>query len=469
MRTMKSLEMRGMWWLPESPKNALAGWLRFDPGSGARLELIGSYRGYEELNSTFQPPLILGVTTDGKRVSLNRCTETKTSLSMGGFLTSTFDAQMVLVGDHFTNQDELVFSKVGIQYDRLSEWSWLSGFKWSVTQDKATKKITKYAVEYSFPDTHEVAVGDLKIRFAPSFRTDGHLVERHDLRQDLFIEIESPTPLGLEQYLNELFYHMQNYLSLGVGVPVYPVAAYGIPQRKEEAEAQPETASVQFFYSVRRAPGSERSIHPSEMLFSFRDIGDAYATSLNKWFDNTKLLKPVLDLYFSTVYAPHVYLDTRFLNIAEALESYHRRTRSGQYLENSKAEAVRDALVSSLDEFKLDKRVRSTFVAKLAYINEFTLRRRLRDLLDSVKGMSLDMIPDEGEFVGRFTDTRNFLTHYDESLKDKAAKGIQLYLLAEQGRSLLELFLLGELGLSKDQCQQAMRRSRRYRNLMAML
>ena len=70
---------RGVWWLPENPKNQLTGELTYDRDEGISLELVGSFRPLETIggNEAFQVEVILGITTDGKRCTLLQNVETR--------------------------------------------------------------------------------------------------------------------------------------------------------------------------------------------------------------------------------------------------------------------------------------------------------------------------------------------------------------------------------------------------------
>jgi len=65
-------------------------------------------------------------------------------------------------------------------------------------------------------------------------------------------------------------------------------------------------------------------------------------------------------------------------------------------------------------------------------------------------------------FVGKVVDTRNYLTHYDESKKEAAAVGRELYELTERLESVLEACLLREVGFEGDRLKEVLSRRRRF-------
>ncbi len=70
---MEEFEHNGIWWLPQNPQAKISGTLNFHPGDGATLHLIGSFKGLKELNLLSHHSIILGITTQGKRITLHDC------------------------------------------------------------------------------------------------------------------------------------------------------------------------------------------------------------------------------------------------------------------------------------------------------------------------------------------------------------------------------------------------------------
>ncbi len=54
---IEEFEYKGIWWLPDKPKNRISGILRFTPNEGAILDLIGSFK--VDMNKTLNPEMAL--------------------------------------------------------------------------------------------------------------------------------------------------------------------------------------------------------------------------------------------------------------------------------------------------------------------------------------------------------------------------------------------------------------------------
>jgi len=63
---------------------------------------------------------------------------------------------------------------------------------------------------------------------------------------------------------------------------------------------------------------------------------------------------------------------------------------------------------------------------KLGYSNEPNLRNRLKEILDDC-GVLIVFVKDKEGFVDKVVTTRNYNVHFDLNLKERAAKGLELY------------------------------------------
>ena len=139
---MQEFEHNGLWWLPENPDNKISGVLKFHPVKGVNLELIGSFRESITFNRFLNPGIILGITSNGKLVTLYKCLESQSLTSIPGFTTSTFIASMVFLRHHFENEENIQFDSLSLSYSHLDEWVGITGFqeKTEIDSEKNFKK-----------------------------------------------------------------------------------------------------------------------------------------------------------------------------------------------------------------------------------------------------------------------------------------------------------------------------------------
>lgn len=223
---MEEFEYDGIWWLPENPDKKISGTLKFHPVEGANLELIGSFKGIEDLNTVLQPDIISGITSNGKIITLYKCYESQSHMSMPGFLRSSFIASRVFLGYHFEKEEDIIFESLSLNYSHLEEWARITGFQFKIEND-SKNHLTKQEVRYSFPKKVEVKLSNLNISFDYNFTLGGDRIKEVKLKQTMFIKIEPHKPVHFNDYQRDICYHIQNFLSLAIGRAVSPLIIKG--------------------------------------------------------------------------------------------------------------------------------------------------------------------------------------------------------------------------------------------------
>ena len=80
---MEKIEKQGEWWIPrESREESVAGTLKFKPEKGGKLSLVGTFESLE-LGYRGEIDYINGLTTDGKRITLEDCRVWPSGFSSG--------------------------------------------------------------------------------------------------------------------------------------------------------------------------------------------------------------------------------------------------------------------------------------------------------------------------------------------------------------------------------------------------
>lgn len=453
---IEEFDYTGVWWLPNKPEEKISGTFRFAPHEGAILDLIGSFKDIKDMDRILEPEIILGISSNGKGITLHRCVETKSSLSFPGLLTSSFYAVVVFIGTHFQKTEDIKFKSLTVRYSHLDEWVNISGFDIRHDRDEA-------AIKYKVPEAIEASINNdyrVFIDIRATYPTLSIVQQEASIKQKTYIRIVPSEEKPLDQYLN-IMYHIQNFLSLGIMEPVYPLVIEGITEmNKEMIKDRAYYPPVEISYKLPDIPKASKTLLPFfDMLFTFKDISDRFEYFLKNWFKKVELLGPVYDLYFGTLYNPHMYLQHRFLNLIQAIESYHRRVMKNYELpekeHNERIKEILDAIPQKYKKwlsYKLGK-----------YSNEPDLGRRLGEILGKCPEIVNSLIADKNNFVQKVVVTRNYLTHYDSSLKERAAEGEELYHVTQKLKTLLEMCLLTELGFDFNDIKNLFLKNRRYK------
>jgi hypothetical protein len=455
---IEEFEYKGKWWLPNEPDEKISGTIRFSPSDGALLELMGRFGDIKNFFEGLDIEIVLGVSTDGKKITLYDCLETKKSIGSEASGTSSIFAHKIFVGAHFAKKEDIKFRSMSVRYSHLDDWVGISGFK--IEESFKNREVT---VEYKLPEPMVARISNdynISIDFRGIYPAREIVQKEVTIRQKTYIKIESP----LEKSWNEYVFVMakvRNFLSLLIGQPTELLAIEGKTEaNKEIIGGKTYYSPVEiFYYTGKSATKIRRKLIPQEMLFTLQHVSRRFEDVLKQWFDNAEFLEPVFNLYFGTLYNRDMYAEQRFLSLVMALESYHRKVINNRELPEEEHEKRIDTILSSASEGH--KRWLSK---KLEYSNEPNLRNRLKEILDDCRG-SITFIKDKKSFVDKVVTTRNYNVHFDLNLKERAAKGLELYHLIEKLQVLVEISLLKKSGFTLEDIKESFSRYRRYQEV----
>jgi hypothetical protein len=343
----------------------------------------------------------------------------------------------------------------------LDEWVNISGFDIQHLFDEKEE-----VIRYKLPEPIQAAIDDYMILLDVRATGPTHSIVQKEasIKQRTYIRVEPSGEKSFDEYL-DIMVHIQNFLSLGVMSPVYPLVVEGITEvNKEMRNNKAYNPPVKIYYRLSDIPKAPETLLPFNMLFIFKDFSNRFESFLRNWFEKIELLEPVYNLYFGTLYNPRMYLEHRFLSLIQAIESFHQRTYGGDYLSDEDyKKVVYDALVTAIPE-EVRSDLKDRLKEYLKYGNEFSLRKRLKEIFDKYQEVLNKFIENRDAFIEKVVDTRNYQTHHDEDLRKCAASGEELYDLSQKLKTLLEICLLTELGFSSEEIKALFSRNERYQH-----
>ncbi len=322
---LKEFDLNGYWWLPDNPDNKVPGALKVNQSEGAQLELTGSLDSMENRLFRFEgQDIILGFTSNGKTVTLYKCISTNASMSFPGMYIQKFSPQFIFTGRHYNSKDEIRFCKIHVRYLHFDQWLYVSGF-----QVKSNAEKGKLRVEYESPESIELAnLSDLTITVQFGVTSPILALDKITITQKSTVCFESKNePKGFFDWL-EVHGRFQDFLSLAALSPIYPTVIEAEPIL---CEGEKDThQKVEWYYQLATKPDTAKIRSYYDMLVPYADISHDIGRYLANWYEKADQLKPVMDYFFSTMYAQKLYVEHRFLNLIGAIEFYHRRMYKGK-------------------------------------------------------------------------------------------------------------------------------------------
>jgi len=458
---IEPFEYRGEWWLPENKEDKKYGALKFTPHEGATLDIVGFWgvTSYIEVieREMIKPKIIHGLTSNGKEITLYNCMQTNRRAELrSGSIEATFYAQFVMIGVWFMDEEDIKFKLVRYRCSRLGEWFRISGFEETLRKDEI-KLIYKLREKMNLTTCNGFQISSY-LRLNTKHSTVGS--QQYTFMETVYLELYSKEPRPFQDYI-DLISSINRLITLAVMEPVIALEFEGkvVIDSNTQPEQEPREVDVKVFYPSVEVPGPKKALHPYWMLFTFAAIRGKFDKYFGNWVAKEKLLEPVYELYFPTLYYPEMSPRQKFLSYAQALESYHAQTRDRPVWPKKEHKELSEKLCQVAPS-KFKKWLKDI----LYWGNKMNLKRRLEDLIEKegVREIFIKFINDTATFVKKVKDSRNYYTHYDKGLKNKAAKGTELYLLTWQMRILIELYLLSEIGFTWEEIKELIKDNQNY-------
>lgn len=429
--------IEGNWRIEGADKDSHYGVLNFDPSSGLELvvKMPQDIKVAAVLGAFAKPPsvpsTIFGRTKDNYPVSLYGCKGTNFS-SSGGLKSYTISAMIGLVGREVDQWENVAYDHIHAEFSLFHNWLAMSRVSFENGAEIQVKVAERKTIEADIDQSAKLVIWPTL-----NFNQDSAKVV---LAEGHGVEFRFSQALPVKETRRKYVQSFCRFLTLLVNRRVFVDNVYFHP---EDGANPYEVALYQTNPGVEAA---DRKTLFHGMLVSYRDISGDFSDIIKRWFKLEESLADVLNLYFATIFVPGLYINQTFLFLAQALEVYHRTSPNFDNQTQSMA-AFRARKKIIIDKVPEEK---EWLTEKLAHANEKTLAQRLDELMLLHKNEVNQFIDDTREFSDRIRHTRNHYTHYGTKEKgmEKVAKGGQLMDLSAKMKTLLELCIFSDLGIS---------------------
>ncbi|SFV09373.1 HEPN domain-containing protein [Alicyclobacillus macrosporangiidus] len=452
---MEALKFDGVWWVPGKEDDKVAGTMEFQPGGKCTLSLIG---GFSDLKTIFSLDnlrfdVINGLTVEGQKITLYDCLRTSGRLPFPGVISEAYHVSILLVGYHFQSKEDVTFDTIRVSFTNLDDWVGFSGLQYHQSKDGNKNSPV---VSYEYPNAIEADVNGVRISLDFGYKINVNVLKGISITEQKMFTIKLRFFKQIEEILREgLLQNLQNFISFGLGKSTKILTLTGANSSVMTDDNRELEISI--IFSQRSMASESERIHPSTMLFRFGDIKDSFQEKISAWLLKAEQLQPIYNLYFSVMHQPTIYIDFMFLSLMQAIETYHRRTHAGRFLSNEMFSDVLNTIMSAIPKGLPDDYVKNLH-DKLKYSNEFSLRRRIKELLRELGDITVPYIPDIKVFVQQVVDTRNYLTHYSVELEERALRGTELYGACLRLTVILQACLLKEMNFTHSEVEALLKR-----------
>lgn len=393
---------------------------------------------------------ISGELTNGFKLTLLNCKRTKTESYYGSRDTFTYIAEFMLEGIKVNQLKDNQFTQVDFMVPDVIVWGDKSSYKideenYGLSEDFDSKRIeifsnSKYSIEYDIQGSMlPVNEGSL-------------LIEEIKLIQKPMIIVTAKNPQRFDYFI-ERYKLIKRYIEIAMKKEISLSEMRSYPSKvilENNGFSYETSVNINSYLIKERKENSIKNYNSHTYLFSLNEIkkyGD-----FNEYIQNAEKLEPIIDLYLDLIYSKDISAVRAFLNVTQALETYHSRFKYGGNIKG---------FVERIDEVILKKRPYSARKEDTKFLmaksKKFvTLESRLAELL--LAEFNIHFYTGKIKYIdfpNTIAVTRNYYTHYDEKLKSRIIKKSELASYVRILIAILEYYILEELGFKDNEFRRS--------------
>ena len=474
MRIKEEIKRSGYFWLPSASEKKLPGTLTISDGGRIELEVVGLFDETvgglnntvdekDKLEKSFGKGIferIVGQIEKHGLVTLDGCFYKKRPLFAYGISKSLLHVRKALLGVAYDDTEPILSKTLQFSMEGIDEWVGLSGINVDYQDEKPTAIIT-----YAPPEEVSLNLNNgMKLLISFSWTLPGlpHVTEAKIIQKTYF-NLVSQQERPLADFIS-IAHKLTTFLCFAIDktvcINLITATLNTIPRDTDNQDAdnrEPKLVSIPLYYESLPYTKEVPKVERLDMLFGYPEIQTRAEEMINNWLEAYDKIEPALNLYFSVFTGGFSYLDAKVLALAQGLETYHRRTSDETRMDQDNFES----LIQPLRDLCPEEH-RNWFSERLKHGNELSLSKRMQRIIEPFKQFIGDK-DQRAKLIRNIVDTRNYLTHHNESLKSKTASGDKLFRLYRKMEAIFQLRLLQELGFTQTEIESILDKSYRLR------
>ena len=445
--SFKKRECRGYWWLPENPSLRVAGILKCKRGKRLELHTIGTLGSKARPQDHLELNIILGETSEYAEITLTGCFLKSQKGWVGKPLQQIYECTTAFFGCHFYSEEQIKLEKLQIVFSSMYRWVGVSGFEnftgvWG--EDNFTVKYQCLEPK-DYPIEENLA---LRISFLPSYK--GPISGSAVIAQSTSFSLLCAQPRGYREFqqLNRI---LQNFLTFCCDQPIIEMETIAvIPEREGIVETCTRPIGSRYLREFKK--------HEC-YLINYVEIEGSLSIILKLWFEGHHKFEPAMNMFFASYFNRGMFLEQEFLTLIQALEIFHRRTKSNYSLNPEEhKQRIGEILETTSEKHK------TWLSEKLNFSHEPSLKERLLQLMNENSEHCSIIIEDVDSFASRVKQTRHWLTHYDANAEKRKPDFHEIISLIEKMRFVFQITLLNYLRIDKELITRAIKRIKGYKS-----
>lgn len=436
MRLDKKIEKIGEFWLPDNPEVKFFGNLLIDENGHTSLKLLGNLHNIRPLENFDEIFDIEGKIEDFNYIKLVDCLYTHLNFNANNLCRAEIFAHIALLCKNEEIAQNKLFQSYRFKLDYLGQWMLDGGVNHTFGNDNTI------TMTYSQPSKLRFNISDdfdVEIFFQWS-ATISSTIGSNSFNEDVYIRLLSIRGyLPLKVFI-ETSNRIKNLISFITSRPNFISESFISHEIDDEIY---DYESIQLLYeSLNLIESKNDSL---QMLFYYPQVREKIDLLFKNWLSLYNNIEPTLKLFFSVLYSNNMYIESKFLAYAQALESLHRRTTNERLM----SEEAYNALCSTLENACPTEHL-EWLKGKLKYGNEISFRKRIKQTIEPFQ----ELIGEKksiNNLINKILITRNYMTHYDIGIENQSANFEELMIVNMKIELILIVNILSLVGFTSDE------------------
>lgn len=404
------------------------------------IHISNSGRPLSYLEIPYNIAFISGCTSSGAKITLIDCKRIKTESRFLSEDIFSYAAKFMVNGFSFEKTSDITFDQVRFRLSNTFEWGGIKKYDYCYDADTEFHLISRIQTPTVLlsNDNFEISYMLYSSKDSSSYNP-----EEVVFSQEPNIRVKVNTPQPIDIFVRKLKGIVQIIeFATGRKIDIREIHAE-IPLLFREIKDKHYPIELEILHYFPHKD-SYPHLQSYDFLFNMNDLLNN--ANLSEWYNKNSLLEPIFELYIEDLRSQDLSLSRRFLNIVQALETYHSRMICNGSLKDYKARV--SIILNDVPE-EIKERHEKLYLGDSS--KTITLKARIYDLLCANFEINLDTGKiNKNDFSQVITDTRNYLTHYNQRKHDRALSGQALGYAYQSLKNMLEYYLLKELGFSAE-------------------
>lgn len=454
-----SIVLNGEWFIPET-NESFSGELHINTSKKQIWMILTAITTEQNprasINVKGRTDIIKGKISSGGTILLYDCDIGGQHIHNFSKTTVSITAKAAFCALDLDKRKDICFNEIRVDFGEVIDWTGLCYFDWDYENDFRNDKL-----QWKYKDEVEFQISDnLMLKIAPQLGSKSSRVTTKEMKitQTVYFYLKYKEKMQWDIILNDIKV-LNDLLTLGMNKAIF-IDEVSYYHDSHKYEYRPEIIREATVYLGNHRDGKHNAGHWHEYLFNLEDLTNNNCSSLEKWYYNYDKLRPVIDLYSSAFNYTGISAEMLFLNLIQALETYHARFISDNFKEY--CDIINEFLRKSYnltpnEEFKdLPQSYRELLIAQnIQKSKSITLKSRLGDLFLARFEIIFSFLNyNITEFIQTTLDSRNYFTHYSVNKEDKIFPKTQLPFVNGILLAILQYYIMKEIGIYNEKIKE---------------